>query len=359
MGVYKMSLLNKMLKDIENRQTSVGVMQPASGNLFQTRALRAKSYSPLISAGLATVVVVAGLVIWSQYHISGSAPPVAQVDALNSLPIPTAPSFKQDIVSINMPLSASSVSSAHQEPAKKSAMPMFEKSAIGVLTPNPTSNKVTEKNTTLSSVPSIPSSFKVVNPQQQSDNFYLQAISLLQQSRAAEAQQALRKSLGANSANHSARQLMANLLADSGNDSEAEALLHEGLKFAPKHSGFNLALAHLQFTQGQKEEAISTMEQGLASAGDDADYHAFFAGLLQNLGRYPEAIQHYITALRSNPAMPNWLIGVGVSLQATDKKNDAAEAFQRAIDTGELSSEVVQFAEQQLKVLRQSNQSSK
>jgi hypothetical protein len=46
-------------------------------------------------------------------------------------------------------------------------------------------------------------------------------------------------------------------------------------------------------------------------------------------------------------------------LQATDKKNDAAEAFQRAIDTGELSSEVVQFAEQQLKVLRQSNQSSK
>ncbi len=353
-----MSLLNKMLNDIENRQAPVGATQPASGNLYQTRSPRPRSYSPLISAGLVAVVVVAGIgiVIWSQSHHSDAHPPVAQVDALNNLPIPNSLSLKQELVSIAKPLIASSVSSAQHEQAKKPAMSMFEKSAVGATSNKPANSKVDDNIWTSSSAPSTPSSFKVVNPQQQSDNLYLQAISLLQQSRAAEAQQTLRQSLLANAGNHSARQLLANLLADSGNGAEAETLLHEGLKSAPKHSGFSVALAHIQFTQNRKEEAIATMEQGLNAAGDDAEYHAFLAGLLQNQGRHPEAIQHYITALRSNPSMPNWLIGVGVSLQATNKKNDAAEAFQRALDTGELSTEVAQFSDQQLKLIKQERQ---
>jgi MSHA biogenesis protein MshN len=74
---------------------------------------------------------------------------------------------------------------------------------------------------------------------------------------------------------------------------------------------------------------------------------------LQEQGHHDEAIKHYITALRSNPSMPNALIGVGVSLRAQNKMNDAAEAFQRAIDTGELTPEVAQFAAQQLKQIRQ------
>ena len=53
--------------------------------------------------------------------------------------------------------------------------------------------------------------------------------------------------------------------------------------------------------------------------------------------------------------MPNWLIGVGISLQAENKLNDADLAFQRALDTGELSPEVAQFANQQLRQIRQSH----
>ncbi len=371
-----MSLLNKMLNDIENRQGTERIPQPPAGNLHHSRSTRAGSIRPITAVMLVAGVIIAGLVIWSQYHNSGAHPPVAP--AIN-FPIANSPSVKKDLVAINRPLMTSPVSSiiavaetaskssalpqgatlAHQDSANKTEMPTFKKSVVGKRTHKPVVNQVTEKALSADSATSTPSSFKVISPQQQSDNLYMQAISFIQQSRAAEAQQALRKSLAANAANRNARQLLANLLADSGNDTEAETLLREGLKSAPKHSGFNLALAHLQFTQGKKDEAIATMEQGLANAGDDAEYHAFLAGLLQNQGRHPEAIQHYITALRSNPSMPNWLIGVGVSLQATDKKSDAAEAFQRAIDTGELSNEVVQFAEQQLKVMRQSNQSSK
>jgi MSHA biogenesis protein MshN len=193
----------------------------------------------------------------------------------------------------------------------------------------------------------------VVSPKQRSENLYRQAVSWIQQGHGAEAQDALRQAIGINPANHDARLLLAGLLGDANRSAEASALLRAGLSIVPGHSGFSMALARLQLGSGAKEEALATLEQGLPMAGDDPDYHAFLAALLQKQGRHEEATQHYITALRSNPSMPSWLIGVGISLRATNKMADAAEAFQRAMDTGELSPEVAKFADQQLKQIRQ------
>ena len=199
-----------------------------------------------------------------------------------------------------------------------------------------------------------PGSVKVVvSPNQQSDNAYRRAIGLLQRSRVTEAQQALREAIGVNSANHAARLLLAGLLIDAKSNAEAEAILRSGLDIAPKHSEFLMGLARLQVANGAKEEALATLRQGLSSAGDDPEYQAFLAALLQGAGRHEEAVPHYITALRSNPSMPSWLIGVGISLQAINKTTDAAEAFERAIDTGALAPEVAQFADQRLQQIRQ------
>ena len=163
----------------------------------------------------------------------------------------------------------------------------------------------------------------------------------------------MRQAIDINPTNYSARKLLAELLVDTGRNAEAEALLLDGLEILPGDGGFSMVLARLQVANGAKEEALSTLEQGMSSAGYDAEYHAFVAALLQDKGRHAEAIEHYIIALRSNPSMPDWLLGVGISLQAENKINDAAAAFQRAIDTGELSVEVVQFANQQLKHIHQ------
>jgi MSHA biogenesis protein MshN len=215
------------------------------------------------------------------------------------------------------------------------------------------SEVVKQVKTTPKSYDSQAASFKVVSPLQRSDNFYKQGVSLAQQSRPADAQRALRQAIGANPENHPARQMLAGLLVDAGRNAEAVALLQDGLVLAPGHSGFTMALARLQVAAGTETQALATLEQGLPGAGDDPEYHAFYATLLQNQGRHAEAAQHYITALRSNPAMPFWLIGVGISLQAENKLPDAAEAFQRAINTGELSPQLTQFASQHLDQIRQ------
>jgi MSHA biogenesis protein MshN len=142
------------------------------------------------------------------------------------------------------------------------------------------------------------------------------------------------------------------LLVEENNFEEATALLREGLKLTPEHSGFSMTLARLQLDTGDTSAAMATLEQGLQAAGDEPQYNAFYAVLLQRAQRHEDAVRHYLVALRSDPMMPTWLVGIGISLQAQGKNADAAEAFGRARDGGQLTPQLGQFVEQRLNQLK-------
>lgn len=393
-----MSLINQVLNDLEKRKATDGEEQFLSGNILQSVPTRRSNFGPMVLVVIVALAAGAGVAVWVNDHKT-SAPiahevVVASVNAMPNAtnatpapaqpvsasgnaasPTPSAPVTQTTSGAVSRP-SEPLVASQHEpkvttvpkdatrtetatsapqvSPKEAEEQAVTKPVAIEKVARNPA--KATKQPSRLPKLPAdqaSPSSIKVVSLQQRSDNLYRQAISLIQQSRAPEAEHALKQAVGINPANHNARQLLAGLLVDAGKNAEATTLLLNGLNFAPGHSGFSMALARLQVANGSTEEALSTLDQGLLTAGDDAEYHAFLAALLQKQGRHAEAVKHYITALRSNPSMPNWLIGVGISLQAENKMNDAAEAFQRAIDTGELSVESAQFADQQLKQIRQ------
>ena len=193
---------------------------------------------------------------------------------------------------------------------------------------------------------------KRFSPQQQSDNLYKQAVAQVQQGQGTEARQSLRQALEANAANTSARQMLVGLMVEGGSADEAIAQLREGLRLSPEQSSFSMTLARLQLETGDTDGGMATLEQGLKSAGDEPQYQAFYAVLLQRAKRHDEAVLHYLVALRSDPAMPTWLVGIGISLQAQGKNADATEAFQRARDSGQLSPQLAQFVEQKLNQLK-------
>ncbi|MEO8418399.1 MAG: tetratricopeptide repeat protein [Methylophilaceae bacterium] len=194
---------------------------------------------------------------------------------------------------------------------------------------------------------------KQIRPEQISGNYYRQALLYLQQGRVAESQAALVQALDANPANHDARLTLAGLLVDNKRKSEAISLLAKGVELAPDQSAFSLALARLRLDAGDKSCALATLEQGLPYAKNDADYHGFLATLLQRDDRHDEAINHYMIALISDSAMSGWLIGLGISLQATNRLTEAQEAFQRAQHNANLSVDLAQFVDQRLKQIRQ------
>lgn len=348
-----MSLITQMLNDLDKRKASAEEELPMFGDV---RPL-ARSRSPLYSAALLLLLVIVaagiGAWAWSRYRNLGEKAPVKQMIAAKPLPKETPLTIQANPASTETPAPALS---APQSSRATVAAKGVETKQVGIALRMDSTIKNPAKGDTQGKPMPKPSpdqvaSFKIINPQQQSDNFYRQAVALVQKSQTTKAQEALRLAIRSNPANHDARQLLAGLLSDTGRHTEAAALLRDGLKY--DIGGISLALAKVQLASGSTEEALSTLENGLSAAEVDAEYHAFLAALLQKQGRHDEATQHYIMALKSDPAMPHWLIGVGISLMARNKMKDAEEAFQRAIDTGELSPEVAQYANQQLKLILQ------
>lgn len=194
---------------------------------------------------------------------------------------------------------------------------------------------------------------KHISQEQKSGNFYRQALANLQQGRVAEAQENLSQALEANPANQDARQTLAGLLLDNKRHNEAITILAEGLAIAPEQSNFRMALARLQVEAGERSGALTTLEQGEAYGKNNADYQSFLATMLQRVDRHEEAINHYNSALSLNSSSTSSLVGLGISLQAVGKLQDAQNAFTRAQSITTLSPELSQFIEQQLKLINQ------
>ncbi|MGO4474631.1 tetratricopeptide repeat protein [Massilia sp. 2TAF26] len=173
-----------------------------------------------------------------------------------------------------------------------------------------------------------------------------------------------------------------NALQD-GRMTEAFAALEQALKLDPNHDAARQTLVGLLIEARRTDEAIRHLQAGLildprqpalamllarlqiergASgidtltrtlpyAGNNADYHAFLAGALQREQRYREAAEQYQAALRTAPANGVWWMGLGMSLQADKRNAEALEAFQRARASGTLSAELQAFVERRLQQL--------
>lgn len=394
-----MSLINQMLQDLDKRD-ALEADRPVFVDVRHSGYARRKSRNGLlIGGGIAVVAIAAGAWFWFSSRqpapaVPSPAPtPAPQLAAANPPPVAeapapapvTPPAVPPAPTLVPLPPAAPAPVPVAEPtpppppppapvaqpappppppvaaPKPQPAPPPTPKPAV-VAKPEPVAPKpapVVVAKPALPPVAAAPvspvapvESFKVVSPQQRSENLYRQAVLKLRQGQGPAAQEQLRQALDAHPANRPARQMLAGLLLDAGRHAEAETLLQAGMHLGPPNPDLPMALARAQVAGGKKTEALATLEQGLATAGDDADYHAFYAALLQNVGRHDAAVNHFITALRSDPSRPNWLIGAGISLRAIGKPNDAAEAFRRALDTGLLTPQVAQFAEQQLQQMR-------
>ena len=65
--------------------------------------------------------------------------------------------------------------------------------------------------------------------------------------------------------------------------------------------------------------------------------------MLLRAERNDEAMQHYLVALRSDPANTNWLVGVGAAMEGVGNDADAAEAYRRAQRGADLTPELADF----------------
>ena len=192
---------------------------------------------------------------------------------------------------------------------------------------------------------------KQVSVQQQADNEFRKAAGLMQQGLADEAMAGYKAALRLDAGHDEARQALVGLLLENKRSADAETVLQDGLAHNPKHSGFAMLLARLQVERDALPLALDTLQKTLPYADQQPDYQAFVAALLQRQDRHKEAITHYQIALQLAPNSGVWRMGLGISLQALQRNEEARDAFKRAIESGNLNAELQAFVRQRLKDL--------
>jgi MSHA biogenesis protein MshN len=200
--------------------------------------------------------------------------------------------------------------------------------------------------------PDIRKEMRAATPRDLADNEYRKAVALLNQGRLAEAEEGFQAALSLFPEYHPARQGLIGLLVQGRKLEEAERVLEEGVKLSPGQIGFNMTLARLQAERGDNAQATATLQRGLEHARGSAEYAAFLAALLQRQGRHEEAIEQFHAALRLRPGSGVWWLGLGMSLQATNRPAAAQEAYRQARAAGDLHPDLAALAEQRLKQLQ-------
>lgn len=188
-----------------------------------------------------------------------------------------------------------------------------------------------------------------VGTQQRGETLYRRGLAALQEGRVQEALASLEQAVLYYPRHDAARQTLIGLLIENRRTDEAIRHLQFGIGLDPRQVNMAMLLARLQLERGGA--AVDTLQRSLPYAGNNAEYRAFLAGALQHDQRHREAVEQYQAALRLQPHNGVWWMGLGISLQADKRNAEARDAFTRARATGALNPELQVFVERKLQQL--------
>ena len=348
-----MSLINKMLQDLDARGSHTGAAEPNVKSVLRRRApmamplvLGAASLLLLVLAGagwfgwrslkpVQAVVVVAPPAPPAVLMMQEPAPPSAVPAPVAETAAPVAQVPVAVVAAAGLPAAAPGRKEEGAEKPPRAARRALPADAV---TPAP--------------VPAgAPDSGRQMSTAQRAESEYRRALAHLQEARVGEAIAALEQALKLEPGHEAARQTLVGLLIEAKRPDEAMRQLQQALAFDPRQPAMAMLLARLQIEGGAS--GIDTLQRSLAYAGGNADYHAFLAGALQRQGRHADAAEQYAAALRANPQNGVWLMGLGISLQAEKRNAEALDAFRKARASASLGPELQAFVERKLVQLSQ------
>ena len=342
-----MSLINKMLQDLDARGTPEG---RADADGIRSVPERERGVSRALVFGGAAGLTAAAIALGWVYLKRPAVPPV--LVSVASTPAPAAP------VPAPVPAPAA-VAPAVPAPVPE-AEPVFQAAAAPaaararpaelrrITTPAAQPAAAPVPKTAPAASESIVDG-KQVTPQQRVENTYRRALGQLEDGRVSEALAGLQQTLQLDPRHQGARETLVRLLLEAQRPDEAARQLQLSLALDPKQPAQAMMLARLQLdkTNGGPA-ALDTLMRSLPYAADNGDYRAFLAGVLQREQRYREAAEQYQLALQTAPDNSVWWMGLGIALQADNHPAQARQAFERAKGLQTLSPQLQAFVERKL-----------
>jgi MSHA biogenesis protein MshN len=161
----------------------------------------------------------------------------------------------------------------------------------------------------------------------------------------ATARRALDEALELDPSLHPARDLLVGLLRRAGETAAARRLLADGVERSPARVQYAMPYARLLVDVGELHRAAEVLEGARVNGTGAAGYHALVAAVDQRRGAHRSAATEYTRALEIRADNGLWWLGLGISLAALEKPEEARAAFREARTTGTLSQSLDRWAQ--------------
>ncbi len=146
---------------------------------------------------------------------------------------------------------------------------------------------------------------------------------------------------------HETRERLAGLLYGEERLPEAQQVLAEGIRLAPMRADFRLMQARLAMASGNKALALQTLSDQEPAVASNLDYYATRAALAQELEQPAIASRSYQQLVIAQPTEARWWLGLGISLDKQGRALAALDAYHKALNLP-LSSASRQFVQQRI-----------
>ena len=147
---------------------------------------------------------------------------------------------------------------------------------------------------------------------------------------------------------HRSRETLAKLLIQQGENERALQVVDMGLAIAPRFHGYRKIKARLLLGQGSAEDALALLNNSAPSVSADPEYHDLLATANLSSQRFDSAVVSYQMLLQHDETVGRWWYGLGASMDAQGRTSEAANAYERALRSGELSANLRQNSQQRL-----------
>ena len=367
-----MSLVNKMLRDLDARRVGAGdrAALPAAVTPLAARRAPGRNWTALL-LGTSAAVAVLGVAAWyGAGSLNPAAPaavpvvpalpatapvaalaPVAVVAPAPAAQVPVteaAPIAAVAATSLRMADELSAAPKVIDEPPRKAvavAVKAAERPKSETVRPNAVAP------TPVRALPeaSIDKQVRLPSAAERAEAEYRRGLLAQRQGNSDAAAGLYRIALADNPDHAAARQALAAMLIESRSFDEAEEVLRQGTELASVRLPSTLALARLKVERNRVGEALELLQKNSASGERSAEYQGFVAALLNRAGRKEEAIEHYQAATRLSPNDGRWWASLGIALDAAGKGAEAREAYRKARGLPDLPADLAQHVEQRLR----------
>lgn len=159
------------------------------------------------------------------------------------------------------------------------------------------------------------------------------------------------KALGFDPSLHNVRQQLAALHYGQGRLNNAEQVLQQAVLLYPQEFEFYLLLARVQQELGEVDLALASLAQIPDSHVLARQKWLAQTDLAQKQGQFTLAEQAYRQLLQQEPQQGKWWMGLGYALDSQQQFAKASQAYRTALSHSGLSAQATTFIEQRLSQL--------